>query len=444
MVGGMIGSGIFIVTADVARQVGSPGWLLVVWTLAVVLTVMVCLIYGELAALFPHAGGQYIYLKEAYHPLMGFLYGWTLFAVIQTGSIAAVGVAFAKFSGVLWPSIAAQNVLLDLGFVSVSTQQLVAMVVVLFLTLVNCHSLDVGKGIQNVFTVTKVITLILVGAAGLLWIKDGKLFEVSSWWTITQNGSGVSWLDSFSLLGIALVGPFFALDGWNNITFNGDEVREAPRTIPRALALGSVLVLVLYLLVNLSYLNLLPLEAIQNAPEDRVATAAILPVLGPIAENVMAIAIMISTFGCLNSLILLGARLYWAMAQDGLFFKAAGQLGEKSGVPQVGLILQGIWALALTLSGSYGNLLDYVIFAAVLFYVLTVIGVFRLRKKMPDVARSYAAPFYPILPALYVFIGSLFLIVLLWKKPLYTWPGLAIVLSGVPIYYLWRRNVTNK
>lgn len=438
MVGGMIGSGIFIVTADVARQIGSPGWLLFVWTLAVVLTVMVCLIYGELAALFPHAGGQYIYLKEAYHPLMGFLYGWTLFTVIQTGSIAAVGVAFAKFSGVLWPSISAQNILLDLGFVSVSSSQLVAMVVVIFLTAVNCHSLEVGKGIQNIFTVTKILTLVLVAGAGLLWLKNGKLFEISSWWTITQNGAGVSFLDGFALLGIALVGPFFALDGWNNITFNGDEVREAPRTIPRALALGSFLVLALYLLVNLSYLNLLPLEGIQNAPEDRVATAAILPVLGPIAENIMAIAIMISTFGCLNSLILLGARLYWAMAQDGLFFKSAGQLGEKSGVPQTSLILQGVWSLVLTLSGTFGNLLDYVIFAAVLFYVLTVIGVFRLRKKMPDVARPITAPLYPILPALYVVICTLFLIVLLWKKPMYTWPGLGIVLSGVPVYWFWR------
>lgn len=440
MVGGMIGSGIFIVTADVARQLGSPGWLLFTWVLAVVLTVMVCLIYGELAALFPHAGGQYIYLKEAYHPLMGFLYGWTLFTVIQTGSIAAVGVAFAKFSGVLWPSVSTQNILFDLGLVSISTQQLVAMVVIVFLTLVNCHSLEVGKGIQNVFTVIKIITLILVAAAGLLWIKNGKLFEFSSWWTITQNGTGVSFLDGFALLGIALVGPFFALDGWNNVTFSGDEVKEAPRTIPRALVLGSFLVLVLYLLMNLSYLNLLPLEAIQNAPEDRVATAAILPVLGPIAENVMAIAIMISTFGCLNSLILLGARLYWAMAQDGLFFKAAGQLGEKSGVPQVGLILQGVWSLALTLSGTFGNLLDYVIFAAVLSYVLTVLGVFRLRKKMPDVARSYATPLYPILPILYVVICTLFLIVLLWKKPMYTWPGLGIVLSGIPVYLFWKRS----
>lgn len=439
VVGGLIGSGVFIVSADVARQLGSPGWLLFTWVLAGLLTVIACFTYGELASLFPHAGGQYIYLKEAFHPLMGFLYGWTLFTVIQTGTIAAVGIAFAKFLGLLAPAVSAGNIFFNLGWISISTQQLVAILVIFVLTLVNCHSLEAGKKIQNSFTVVKVITLLLVAGAGLLWIKGGKIAEVSSWWTMASSGGGsLSWQDGFYLIGIALVGPFFAFDGWNNLTFTGDEIKEAPRTIPRALALGSVVVMVLYLLVNVSYLNLLPLEAIQNAPEDRVATAAILPVLGSMAENVMAIAIMISTFGCVNAMVLMGARLYWAMAQDGLFFKAAGQLGEKSGVPQVGLILQGIWAMALTLSGSYGNLLDYVIFASVLSYVLTVIGVFRLRKKMPDAERPYRTPFYPVLPALYVVICSLFLIVLLWKKPMYTWPGLGIVLSGIPVYYFWR------
>lgn len=438
VVGSLIGSGVFIVSADVARQLGSPGWLLFTWVLAGLLTVMGCFIYGELASLFPHAGGQYIYLKEAFHPLMGFLYGWTLFTVIQTGTIAAVGIAFAKFLGILVPAVSAENILLDLGWVSLSVQQLIAIFVILFLTLLNCHSLEVGKKIQNSFTVVKVITLILVAGAGLLWIKGGKISEISSWWTMAQNGNSISWLNGFSLLGIALVGPFFAFDGWNNLTFTGDEIKEAPKTIPRALALGSIVVITLYLLVNISYLNLLPLDGIQNAAEDRVATAAILPVMGPMAENVMAVAIMISTFGCLNAMILMGARAYWAMAQDRLFFKVAGQLGEKSGVPQVGLLLQSVWAMALTLSGSYGNLLDYVIFASILSYVLTVIGVFRLRKKMPDVERAYTTPLYPILPALYVLVCGLFLIVLLWKKPMYTWPGLLIVLSGIPVYYFWR------
>ncbi|OGQ45294.1 MAG: hypothetical protein A3H42_00855 [Deltaproteobacteria bacterium RIFCSPLOWO2_02_FULL_46_8] len=420
VIGVMIGSGIFIVSADVARQVASPGWFLLTWVLAGILTVMVSLIYGELAALFPHAGGQYIYLKEAYNPLFGFLYGWTLFTVIQTGSIAAVGVAFAKFSGVLFPAI---------------SQKTLAVAAVLFLTFVNCHSLKVGKRIQNIFTVIKVLSLLLLVAAGFFWIHSGsagfgEIAQISSWWTTPP--------DILLLIGVALVGPFFAFDAWNNITFTGDEIKEAPKTLPRALAFGSLIVTILYLLVNLSYLNLLPFDAIQNASGDRVATAAILQVLGPVGEGVMAMAIMISTFGCLNGMILMGARLYWAMSQDGLFFKAAGRLGVKNGVPQAGLILQGIWSVVLTLSGTYGDLLDYVIFASVLSYVLTVVGLFRLRKKMPDTVHSYRTPFYPILPLLYVLLGTFFLVILLWKKPMYTWPGFIIVLSGIPVYYFWR------
>lgn len=436
VIGSMIGSGIFIVSADAARQVGSPGWLLLAWIAVGFLTVTVCLIYGELACLFPHAGGQYIYLKEAYHPLMGFLYGWTLFTVIQTGSIAAVAVAFAKFLGVLLPAISEHNVLLSLGPVGISSQQLAAIVVVVLLTATNCHSLKLGKNIQNVFTVIKVLTLVAMILLGLIWVSNGGIAGISSWWSAsgkTPPGWNILWM-----LGIALVGPLFAADAWNNITFAGDEIKSAPKTLPRSLALGSGIVILLYVLVNVGYLNILPIEAIQHAPEDRVATAMVSQILGHSGEWVMALAVMISTFGCLNGMILMGARLYWAMAQDGLFFRAAGQLGEKSGVPQVGLILQGVWAGALTLSGTYNDLLDYVIFASVLSYVLTTIGVFRLRSKMPNAPRPYRAPGYPYLPALYVFVSSLFLIALLWKKPMYTWPGLGIVLSGVPVYFFWR------
>lgn len=436
VIGVMIGSGIFIVSADAARQVGSPALLLLVWATVGLMTVASCLIYGELAGMYPRAGGQYVYLKEAFHPLMGFLYGWTLFTVIQTGSVAAVGVAFAKFCGVLFPSVSQGHVIVDLGLFAVSSEQAVAMAVILFLTFTNCHSLKVGKHIQNVFTVTKILTLVAVIAVGILFSNHRGLAEITSWWgtgSASPGGFSICWL-----FAIALVGPLFAADAWNNVTFAGDEVRSAHVNLPRALAIGSAAVIILYLLVNLAYLNILPMEGIQHAPEDRVATAAISAVLGHHGAWIMALAIMVSTFGCLNGMILSGARLYWAMAQDGLFFRAAGRLGEKSGVPQAGLILQGAWAVILTLSGTYSDLLDYVIFAAVLSYLLTTVGVFVLRKKRPDLPRPYTTPWYPYLPALYVLISGVFLLALLWKKPMYTWPGLGIVLSGVPVYYLWR------
>lgn len=436
VIGVMIGSGIFIVSADAARQVGSPALLILAWVAVGLMTIASCLIYGELACMFPRAGGQYIYLKESYHPLMGFLYGWTLFTVIQTGSIAAVGVAFAKFAGVIMPFISQGNVAVDLGMLKISTEQLTAIVVIIALTLANCHSLNAGKHIQNIFTVTKVLTLLFVIAAGFVLAHTSGLADIASWWQ--APGGAHAEVDIVWLFAIALVGPLFAADAWNNITFAGDEVKSAAVTLPRALALGSAVVMVLYVIVNLAYLNVLPIGAIQNAPEDRVATAVILEVLGRNGAWIMALAIMISTFGCLNGMILSGARLYWAMAQDGLFFRVAGQLGEKSGVPQSGLILQGIWSVALTLSGTYGDLLDYVIFASVLSYLLTAIGVIILRKKRPDMPRPYKTLWYPYLPAFYIVTSGFFLVALLWKKPLYTWPGLGIVLSGVPIYFLWR------
>jgi len=435
VIGVMIGSGIFIVSADAARQVGSPGLLLLVWAAVGIMTVAACLIYGELACMFPHAGGQYIYLKEAYHPLGGFLYGWTLFTVIQTGSVAAVGVAFAKFLGVIWPAVSQSAVFLNLGIVRVTTEQAVAIIVILFLTFTNCHSLKVGKNIQDIFTIIKILSLILLIMAGFSFAKDIGLSNIS-WWENT-HGDGIG-LNLWWMFAIALVGPFFAADAWNNITFAGDEVKSAHITLPRALALGSVVVTVLYIFVNLAYLNVLSIGGIQNAPEDRVATAVMSSIMGENGAIVMAAAIMISTFGCLNGMILSGARLYYAMARDGLFFRAAGQLGEKSHVPQMALIMQGIWAVALTLSGTYGDLLDYVIFAAVLSYMLTTVGVIILRKKMPAIPRPYKTPLYPYLPIFYIAASSVFLVAVLWKKPMYTWPGLLLVLSGVPVYYVWR------
>lgn len=436
VIGVMIGSGIFIVSADAARQVGSPALLLLVWATVGLMTIASCLIYGELAGMYPHAGGQYVYLKESYHPLMGFLYGWTLFTVIQTGSIAAVGVAFAKFFGVLFPFVSQQNIIAHIGVLKISTEQLTAIIVILFLTFMNCHSLKVGKNIQNVFTVTKILTLIAIIVLGFTFANEHGLANITSWWSSPSGAS--AGFDIWWLFAIALVGPLFAADAWNNITFTGDEVRDPHTTLPRSLAVGSAVVIVLYILVNLAYLNMLPISGIQNAPEDRVATAAISVALGSHGAWVMAIAIMISTFGCINGMILSGARLYWAMAQDGLFFKSAGRLGGRSNVPEKGLILQGIWAVALTLSGTFGDLLDYVIFASVLSYLLTTIGVIILRKKRPDIPRPYKAPWYPYLPAVYILTSGIFLLALLWKKPMYTWPGLLIVLSGIPVYYIWK------
>lgn len=436
VIGVMIGSGIFIVSADAARQIGSPALFLLAWAVVGLMTISSCLIYGELAGMYPNAGGQYIYLKEAYHPMMGFLYGWTLFTVIQTGSVAAVSMAFAKFCGVIFPIISSQNAVANLGIVKVTTEQALAIFITIILTLTNCHSLKVGKNIQNIFTVIKILTLVAIVFVGFFVASNHGLANISSWWASTSGepaGFNILWL-----FAIALVGPLFAADAWNNITFAGDEVKSPHTTLPRALAIGSAAVIFLYILVNLAYLNMLPISGIQNAAEDRVATAAISGVLGSRGAWIMAIAIMISTFGCINGMILSGARLYWAMAQDGLFFKAAGQLGESSGVPQAGLIFQGIWAVALTLSGTYGDLLDYVIFASVLSYFLTAIGVIILRKKRSDVPRPYKTPWYPYLPIMYIIISGIFLLVLLWKKPMYTWPGLGIVLSGVPVYYLWR------
>ncbi len=438
--GSMIGSGIFIVSADIARQVGSPGWLLAVWIITGLLTVIAALSYGELAAMFPHAGGQYIYLREAHGPLSGFLYGWTLFLVIQTGTIAAVAVAFAKFLGVLLPAVSATNTLFTLGPVSFSTQRLLGIAVVALLTFTNTRGIQAGKIIQNIFTATKIGALaMLILLAFFVGSNDGAALHSADFWKPVVDGQTLSFLALMIALGTSMVGSLFSADAWNNIGFAAAEVKEPHRTVPRAMMLGTLIVTVLYISANFSYLAVLPMAGIQHAAEDRVGTAAAQMIFGGNAAVIMAIAIMISTFGCVNGLILAGARVYYAMAQHGLFFKKIGELNER-GVPANGLVLQGLWAAVLTLSGTYGNLLDYVIFAALLFYVLTVAGIFVLRRRRPQAERPYKAWGYPVVPALYIVFATLIMIDLLIYKPAYTWPGLGLVLTGLPVYYLWRKQ----
>jgi len=434
VMGSMIGSGIFIVPADIARQTGSPALVMATWVVTALMTLMAALTYGELAAAMPRAGGQYVYLRAAYGPLSGFLYGWTLFLVIQTGTIAAVAVAFAKFTGVLVPWFSEKNVLARIGPVSISTQQLLAIAVLVFLTWVNTRGLRAGARVQNVFTVAKVGALLGLIVLGLLYRRpEAVARNFDRFW----EGASLSW-DAIRFVGVAMVGSLFSSDAWNNVTFTGEEVKNPSRNLPLALGLGVTIVSLLYLLCNLSYLRLLPLEAIQAAPEDRVGTAAVAVVLGPVAVQLMAIAIMISTFGCMNGMILAGARVYYAMARDGLFFRRVAEVDPARHIPAVSLKVQCLWACLLTLSGTYSDLLDYVIFAVLLFYILTIAGVFVLRRRQPDLPRPYRAIGYPVVPMIYIAAAIVIEVLLLVYKPGYTWPGLIIVLLGVPVYYLWR------
>jgi basic amino acid/polyamine antiporter, APA family len=435
VVGSMIGSGIFIVSADIMRQVASPGLMLMTWAITAVITMIAALSYGELAAMMPQAGGQYVYLREAFGPLSGFLFGWTLFLVIQTGTLAAVAVAFAKFAGVFVPWISAHNRLAGVGRFGVSSQQLVAIAVLVLLSWVNTIGVRTGARVQNVFTFAKVGALL-----GLVFLG----LAVGSHPQAVAENFGHFWghadwtFATIRLVGVAMVGALFSADAWNNVTFTAGEIRNPRRNVPLALALGVAIVSVLYIACNLVYLRTLPLEAIQHAPEDRVATAAASVILGPIAVRVMAAAIMISTFGCLNGMILAGARVYYAMALDGLFFKPVARLHPARHTPAVSLVVQCVWACLLTLSGTYSNLLDYVIFAVLLFYMLTIAGLFVLRRTRPAIERPYRALGYPVLPAVYILVAGVIEVLLLVYKPNYTWPGLIIVLLGVPVYYLWR------
>jgi APA family basic amino acid/polyamine antiporter len=439
VMGSMIGSGIFIVAADISRQVQSPGLMLATWLITAALTIIAALSYGELAAAMPHAGGQYVYLREAFGPLFGFLYGWTLFLVIQTGTIAAVAVAFAKYTGVFVPWISAQNYLIGSGRIGLTTQQALAIAVLVFLTWSNTRGIRTGAVVQNVFTFAKVAALLGLIGFGFLVGRNPQAVarNFGDFW-----GSGGWNFDTIRLVGVAMVGALFSSDAWNNVTFTAGEVRNPKRNLPLSLALGVGVVSALYLACNAVYLYVLPLEAIQHAPEDRVATAAASAILGPVAVQLMAAAIIISTFGCNNGIILAGARVYYAMAQDGLFFRRAGKLDPVHHTPAFSLVIQCVWATLLTLSGSYNDLLDYVIFAVLLFYILTIAGLFVLRRTRPDMERPYRAFGYPVLPAAYIVVAGLIEILLLLYKPSYTWPGLIIVLLGLPVYFVWRRKAS--
>jgi basic amino acid/polyamine antiporter, APA family len=466
--GSMIGSGIFIVSSIIARQVGAPGWLLVVWVVTGLLTLMAALSYGELAAMMPKAGGQYVYLREAFSPLWGFLYGWTLFLVIQTGTIAAVAVGFARYMGVLVPWVSESNYIIQpIGFggyaLSLSTAQLVGLLLIALLTFMNTLGLKLGKIVQNIFTTAKtgaLIALILLGI--IVGLRSGAgAANFSDFWSLRgglqEVGNGLTAATAFGLfvgICVAQTNSLFSADAWNNITFTAGEVVNPRRNVPLSLAFGTILVISLYLLANVAYLAVLPFSAIQNAPSDRVASETANVIFPGLGATIMAVAIMVSTFGCNNGLILAGARAYYAMARDGLFFRSVSRL-NRNHVPGWGLVVQGIWAGLLVLPRTvkrdatgavagygnlYGNLLDYVISAALIFYILTILGIFMLRRKRPDAERPYKAFGYPFVPLLYVVGASVILAVLFIYQTATTWPGLIIVLSGVPIYFLWRRS----
>jgi len=441
VMGSMIGSGIFIVSADVARQVKSPGLLIVCWLLAALLTIVAALSYGELAAAMPQAGGQYVYLREAFGRLWGFLFGWTMFLVIQTGTIAAVAVAFAKYSGVFFPSVSAGNYLIGSGKLGITTQQLLAILIIVVLTAVNTRGIRTGAIVQNIFTFAKVGALLGLVTLGFLIGRNPQAiaFNFGHYWGHFWDGAALNW-SVIALVGTAMVGPLFASDSWNNVTFAAAEVRNPSRNLPLSLGLGVGVVSALYIASNFIYLSVLTLPQIQSAPEDRVGTAVVSVMFGPVATQIMAAAIMVSTFGCLNGIILSGARVYFTMARDHLFFRRAGELNPKTHAPVWALGMQCVWSVVLTLSGQYNDLLDYVIFAVLLFYILTISGLFRLRRTRPELDRPYRAVGYPVLPALYIVVAGVIEILLLVNKPAFTVRGLILVLLGVPVYFLWRRK----
>ena len=464
VVGSMVGVGIFIVSAQMAREVGSPGWLLTSWLITAVLTLAAGLSYGELAAMMPQAGGQYVYPRESFSPLAGFLYGWTLFLVIQTGTIAAVAVGFARYLGVLVPWVSEERYLLgpmalSSGYaLSLSSTQLVAIGVIALLTWTNTRGLNYGRIVQNLFTTTKIgVVLLLVGVAFLvgrnptaIGANFGDAWTVRGAVAIVPGLSAATAFGLFIAMCVSQTGSLFAADAWNNITFTAGEMKNPRRDVPLSLALGTGIVMALYLLANLAYLAVLPIEAIQNAPADRVATEVLTRIVPGAGVTLIALGVMVSSFGCDNGLVLAGARAYYAMARDGLFFARAGTL-NRGRVPGLALALQGVWAAALVLprtfdpvTHTYGNLyndlLTYVIAAALIFYILTIAGVFRLRRTRPDAPRPYRAFGYPFVPGLYIVGASVILVVLFVYQASTTWPGFAIVLSGLPVYWLWTRG----
>ncbi len=489
VMGSMIGSGIFIVSAEIAREVNSPALLIGAWLVTGFMTIVGALSYGELAAMMPRAGGQYVYLRESLGPLWGFLYGWTLFLVIQTGTVAAVGVAFGKFLGYFFPSISATQwiwhiakvppipigpMVLGNMDVGLNTQNLCGIVIVVFLSVLNIFGLKLGAAVQNLFTIAKVSALAGLVIAGVFVGRNAQAIAAnfSNFWRfdfphsasgiLTGPGAGPL-VGVLTILAVAQVGSLFSADAWNNVTFTAGEVKNPKRNLPLSLAIGTGVVILLYVAVNFIYLAHLPFDGDPNGttvlsrgikyatdhpevaslnPQDRVGTAAMLQMFGASGAGLMAIAILISTFGCCNGLILSGARVYYAMARDGLFFKSTGKVHPKYLTPKNALIVQGIWTCILCLSGTYGQLLDYIIFAVLVFYILTIAGLFVLRRTQPQAERPYRAIGYPVLPAIYIVMALFIDVVLLRYKPQYTWPGLIIVLLGIPVYLVWSRRST--
>jgi APA family basic amino acid/polyamine antiporter len=479
VIGSMIGSGIFIVSAEISREVNSPALLLGAWAMAGLMTIIAAVSYGELAAMMPRAGGQYVYLRESLGPLWGFLYGWTLFLVIQTGTIAAVGVAFGKFLGVFFPSISSTQWILHLWKVppirlgpmvlgnmdvGVNTQNLVAIIMVIGLSVVNIFGLKTGALIQNVFTAAKLSALFALAVFGVALGRNATAIAANFSGHFWRNaalgaqhavqvgvGGPIVMVGTLTILAVSQVGSLFSMDAWNNVTFTAGEVKNPSRNLPLSLALGTGVVIALYLACNFVYLNTLPLQGspqattllgrgIQHAAEDRVGTAVMTQMFGATGGLLMAAAILISTFGCNNGLILTGARVYYAMAKDGLFFRGVAKLHPTHKTPAVSLMVQMVWTCLLCISGSYGQLLDYIIFAALLFYILTIVGLFVLRRTRPNAERPYRAVGYPVLPAIYIVMASFVDVVLLRYKPQFTWPGLIVVLLGIPVYFAWSRR----
>jgi APA family basic amino acid/polyamine antiporter len=482
VMGSMIGSGIFIVSAEIGREVDSPALLIGAWAVAGFMTIVGALTYGELAAMMPRAGGQYVYLREALGPLWGFLYGWTLFLVIQTGTIAAVGVAFGKFLGVFVPSISASNwiwhiwkvppvhvgpMVLGNMDVGINTQNLMAILLVIFLSVVNIFGLKTGATIQNIFTAAKVSALLGLAVFGFALGRNAGAVAANfgNFWHnaglgaqhAVQVGVGgpIVMVGTLTILAVAQVGSLFSADAWNNVTFTAGEVKNPSRNLPLSLALGTGVVIALYIACNFIYLMALPLDGtagaatilgrgIKYAAEDRVGTAVMTQMFGSAGGYLMAAAIMISGFGCANGLILSGARVYYAMAKDGLFFRNVAKLHPTYKTPAVSLMVQMVWACLLCVSGSYGQLLDYIIFAVLVFYVLTIVGLFVLRRTRPNAERPYRAVGYPVLPIIYIVMALFIDVVLLRYKPQFTWPGLIVVLLGIPVYYAWSRSAGAK
>lgn len=447
VVGSMIGSGIFIVSADIARQVGSAGWLIAIWVVTAIITIIAAVSYGELSAMFPKAGGQYVYLKEAYNKLIAFLYGWSLFAVIQTGTIAAVGVAFSKFAAYLYEPLSNENILLRLGDFQLNAAQIVSIITIIFLTYLNSKGVKDSKILQTILTVIKILSLFGLIIFGFTLAAKAEIWNANwanVWGSRSFDVQTMSWSNingSLLLSGIsaAMVGSLFSSDAWNGVTFIAGEIKNPQRNVGLSLFLGTFIVSIIYILANLMYISVLPLDAIATAKQDRVAVVAAQYIFGQAGTIIIAVMIMISTFACNNGLIMAGARVYYTMAKDGLFFRKAAVLNS-SNVPAWALWAQGIWASALCLTGQYGALLDFVVIIVLIFYILTIYGIFILRRTMPNAERPYKAFGYPVLPFLYIILASVLCVgLMVYKTSTCGW-GVLIMLLGIPVYYITKEK----